>query len=109
MSSRRAGCSRLRGTCELPSKAVLFDGQALEPRVVAVDVVDVAHAGNVGFNDVDLLEWCDDEQLEAQLREKPKRVASRIVRASTERFVDHDEAKCVAAGVDRLELELVCE
>ena len=99
-----------RGARELrPSNAVLFDGEALQPRVVAVDVVDEPHAGHMGFDDVELLEWGDDEQLQPELRKEPKGVAGRIIRAPTERFIDYDEAESVAAGFAGRELELISE
>ncbi|WSX86199.1 hypothetical protein OG799_04260 [Micromonospora sp. NBC_00898] len=88
------------------SPAVVFvDGQGLQPGEAVGGVVDEADCGYVWLDDVDLLQGCDDQQLQAETLEQGEREAGGVVGATAEGFVDDDEPEC--AGVLGVETELV--
>ena len=66
-----------------------------------------ADAGNEGFDDVDLLQRRDDQELQVELGEQSQAVLRRLVRAAPEGFVDDDEAERARAHGAPLETELV--
>ena len=74
-----------------PARPVLLDRQRLQPRVVAVRVVDEADRGHVRLDDVDLLQRGDDQQLQAEPAEQLQREPGRLVGAPAERLVDDRE------------------
>jgi len=74
-----------------PPGLVLVDGERLQPRVVALRVVHEPHRGHVRLDDVDLLQWGDDQQLQAEPAEQLQREPGRLVRAAAERLVDDRE------------------
>ncbi len=69
--------------------------------------MDEANAGHERFDDVDLLQRCDDQQLQIELLEQAKPVLRRLVRAAPKRLVDDDEAKRPRTHGAPLQPELV--
>jgi hypothetical protein len=74
-----------------PAGLVLLDRHRLQPRVVALRVVDIAHRGHVRLDDVDLLQGGDDQQLEAEPAEQVQREPGRLVGAPAERLINDRE------------------
>lgn len=72
---------------------ILLDAQVAYQRLAAVAVVYEADAGHERFDDVDLLQWRDDQKLQVESFEQFQPVARRFVRAAAEGFVDDHEAE----------------
>ena len=66
-----------------------------------------ADAGHEGLDDVDLLQWRDDQQLQIELLEQAQTVLGRFVRAAAEGLIDDDEAERARARRAPLQPELV--
>jgi hypothetical protein len=92
-----------------PPGLVLVDGERLQPRIVAVRVVDEAHRGHVRLDDVDLLQRGDDEQLQAEPAEQLQREPGRLVGAPAERLIDDREPERPGLRRTPFQLELVGE
>ena len=65
------------------------------------------NAGYKGFNDVDFLQGGDDQQLQIELGKQSQSVLRGIIRAASERLIDHDEAKRARAYFTPLQTKLV--
>ncbi len=91
----------------VPAPLVLRDGERLQPRVAAGQVVDEANGGHVRLDHMDLLQWRDDQKLQAEPGEERQRVLGRHLRPTPERLVDDHEAERLRSGRPPVQFELV--
>jgi hypothetical protein len=63
MSGGRLGAGHGGKGVGCPPGPVLLDGEGLQPGEHASGVVDEADGGDIGLDDVDLLQWGDDQAL----------------------------------------------
>src|SRR6266850_1599066 len=77
--------------------AIFLDRQVAEHRGSAVIVVDETDTRDKGFDDMNLLKRCDDEQLQVELLKQVQSILRRFVGAATECLVDHNESESTRA------------
>src|SRR6266446_3914285 len=73
--------------------AIFLDRQVTQHGPAAFIVVDKAHRGDEGLDDVDLLQRSDDKELQAEPLEQLQSVTRGLIRPAPERFVNQHEAK----------------
>src|SRR5262245_32110862 len=89
--------------------AVFLDGEVAQTGAAALLVVHEADGRHVGLDDVDLLERCYDQELQAHLLEQVEAEPRGLVGAAPERLVDHHEVERARAQGTHVEAELVGE
>src|SRR5690606_32299093 len=72
-------------------------------------VVHESDCRDIGFDDMDLLQWGHDQQLQSQPPEETERESGRLIGTATESLVDHYEPEGLRLAHAPIELELVCQ
>ena len=88
-------------------RAIFLDGQIPQLGRAPTLVMDKADAGDERFDDVDLLEWRNDQQLQVQLSEQLQPVLRRFVRSPAEGFIDHYKTEGTRLDLAPLQSELI--
>src|SRR5262245_61529332 len=89
--------------------AVFLDGEVAQPRAASFLVVHEADGGDVGLDDVDLLQRRDNQELQAHLLEQLEAEARRLVGAAPECLVDDHEMEGARARCSGIDAELIGE
>src|SRR3569832_1938030 len=86
---------------------VLLNRQIAQLGGTATFVMLKTDVGYEGFNDVDLLLWRNDQQLQVELPKQPQAIQRRLIRAPAKRLVDHHKAERARAHRPPFQSELI--
>jgi len=88
---------------------VFLDGEVAQHGALALFAVHEADTGDVGFNDMDLLQRRHNQQLQIEALKQFQAITRRLVGAASKCFIDHHEAKRAGAGLAPLQSKLIGE